>query len=559
MKINNKEFLNPQQQLYENTKDIEKLKADYQPVYNSSIELYEDETAAESVLLSNTNAPEGTKNGWILDPNGYLFKITDGSTTTLLIQYYTHIQGAQGPQGETGATGATPNITVNASISDTTGTPSVTVTKTGTDENPTLSFAFSNLKGPQGDPGQTTIGIEVVAELPAIGEEGVIYFVPKADGETGDEYDEYTYTDGDWELLGSAQVDLTNYALKSEIPVINENLIPKTHYTYDLGASGLTYKDLWVGNIKNLYLDVSTAGVGGTQGNPNGVATIKTKSGNGTDQSTLSISNLGYSFSNTIYPGTTETIDLGKLNSKFKDLYLSGSLKDGTNSIAIADIAKTTDIPVINYPVTSVNGQTGAVTLSIPDAVSANPTLAGTESNLSGITIGSTSYKVSTFSGSYNDLTNKPSLATVATTGSYNDLANKPTIPSGTAASYDVGTSAGNIPILDANGKLSDSVLPALAISDTFVVNSQADMLALTAQVGDVCVRTDLNKSYILKTDGASTLANWQELLTPTDAVQSVNGQTGAVTITQADLNIVYSATQPSNPVTGMIWIAPAS
>ena len=31
--------------------------------------------------------------------------------------------------------------------------------------------------------------------------------------------------------------------------------------------------------------------------------------------------------------------------------------------------------------------------------------------------------------GAYNDLTGKPSLATVATSGSYNDLSNKPTIP----------------------------------------------------------------------------------------------------------------------------------
>ena len=33
------------------------------------------------------------------------------------------------------------------------------------------------------------------------------------------------------------------------------------------------------------------------------------------------------------------------------------------------------------------------------------------------------------FSGDYNDLDNKPNLATVATSGSYNDLSNKPTIP----------------------------------------------------------------------------------------------------------------------------------
>jgi len=43
--------------------------------------------------------------------------------------------------------------------------------------------------------------------------------------------------------------------------------------------------------------------------------------------------------------------------------------------------------------------------------------------------IGTGNIKVSTFSGSYNDLTNKPTLSTVATSGSYNDLTNKPTIP----------------------------------------------------------------------------------------------------------------------------------
>ena len=38
------------------------------------------------------------------------------------------------------------------------------------------------------------------------------------------------------------------------------------------------------------------------------------------------------------------------------------------------------------------------------------------------------------FSGSYSDLTNKPALATVATSGSYADLTNKPTLFSGSYA-----------------------------------------------------------------------------------------------------------------------------
>ena len=79
---------------------------------------------------------------------------------------------------------------------------------------------------------------------------------------------------------------------------------------------------------------------------------------------------------------------------------------------------------------------------------------------------------------------------------------------------------------------LPNAARAALAISDTFVVASQAAQLALSgADVGDVAVRTDLNKSYILRVAPASTFANWQELLTPTDAVTSVNGQTGVVNV----------------------------
>jgi hypothetical protein len=50
---------------------------------------------------------------------------------------------------------------------------------------------------------------------------------------------------------------------------------------------------------------------------------------------------------------------------------------------------------------------------------------------------------------------------------------------------------------LDATGKINPSQLPALAITDTFVVANQVDMLALTAEIGDIAVRTDLNKSFI--------------------------------------------------------------
>ena len=108
----------------------------------------------------------------------------------------------------------------------------------------------------------------------------------------------------------------------------------------------------------------------------------------------------------------------------------------------------------------------------------------------------------------------------------------------GTSASKNVGISAGQVPILNSSGKLEDSVIPKVAIVDTFVVNTQTAMLALTAEVGDVAVRTDLSKSFILKATGASVLANWQELLTPTDTVTSVAGRTGVVTLTANDVGL---------------------
>lgn len=106
----------------------------------------------------------------------------------------------------------------------------------------------------------------------------------------------------------------------------------------------------------------------------------------------------------------------------------------------------------------------------------------------------------------------------------------------GTAAVVDTGLLEGNVPVLDVNGKLSNTVLPALAITNTFVVATQAAMLALAAEEGDIAVRTDLNKSFILTNDDPTAPTSWQELLTPTDTVASVNGKTGTVTITLAEL-----------------------
>lgn len=122
----------------------------------------------------------------------------------------------------------------------------------------------------------------------------------------------------------------------------------------------------------------------------------------------------------------------------------------------------------------------------------------------------------------------------------------------GTAASKDVGTAAGNVPVLDSNGKLVESIIPAVAITETYVVDSETAMLALDAQVGDVAVRTDVSKSFILQSLPASTAANWVELLTPNSKVISVNGKQGAVVLTGADISTSFTqAASRANVATG--------
>ena len=70
------------------------------------------------------------------------------------------------------------------------------------------------------------------------------------------------------------------------------------------------------------------------------------------------------------------------------------------------------------------------------------------------------------FSGSYNDLTDKPSLATVATSGSYNDLSNKPSIPTAVAVKGNAESSyrTGNVNLTPANiGALSINTSAGIA------------------------------------------------------------------------------------------------
>lgn len=94
----------------------------------------------------------------------------------------------------------------------------------------------------------STLDIEVVTALPDTGNPSTIYLVPK-DAETNDIYDEYLYINAKWERIGTTAIDLTPYALKTEIPtkvseLTNDKGYLTTHQTVATVAKTGSYNDL---------------------------------------------------------------------------------------------------------------------------------------------------------------------------------------------------------------------------------------------------------------------------------------------------------------------------
>ena len=61
--------------------------------------------------------------------------------------------------------------------------------------------------------------VSIVSELPSTGENGVMYLVPSADGETGNIYIEYIWVDNKFEKIGdtTTKVNLTDYYTKAQV------------------------------------------------------------------------------------------------------------------------------------------------------------------------------------------------------------------------------------------------------------------------------------------------------------------------------------------------------
>ena len=90
-------------------------------------------------------------------------------------------------------------------------------------------------------------------------------------------------------------------------------------------------------------------------------------------------------------------------------------------------------------------------------------------------------------------------------------------------------------------GKVSVNQLPEMALS-TFLgeVENEQLMLLLTGDSGDWCFRTDLSVSYIATGSDLTLKSNWQSITGADSGVVSVNGRSGAVTLTKDEFDVNY-------------------
>ena len=102
--------------------------------------------------------------------------------------------------------------------------------------------------------------------------------------------------------------------------------------------------------------------------------------------------------------------NIGYINNQIKDLYISGNLTDGPNKISVANIASKSEIPTTTGELTNDSGFITSAALT----GYATETWVEQKGYLTSV--------------AWGDITDKPTLSTVATSGSYADLTNKPTI-----------------------------------------------------------------------------------------------------------------------------------
>ena len=414
-------------------------------------------------------------------------------------------RGITGPQGEPGKDGTSATIIgATASIDETSGTPSVTVTNGGTPSARSFNFAFTGLKGEKGDTGPA--GPQGIP-----GERGPIG--PKGEtGAIGPQGDAATVTIGTVTTgAPGTNAIVTNSGTTSE--AVFNFTIPRG----DTGAAGAGTGDMLSADYDSTSTVKDKGGIPAYVSNAieteSPVKSVNGKTGDVVIESASKWGEIGGTLSN-------QTDLQSALNGKqatITDLAaIRAGASEGATAVQPGDLATVatsgsysdlTNKPVIDSALSSTS--TNAVQNKV-----VNSALAGKQSTISdlstiraGASAGATAVQPDDLAtvattGSYNDLLNKPSipaeqvnsdwnatsgkakilnkpnLATVATSGAYNDLSGKPTID--TALSTTSTNAVRNSVVTTAlNGKQA-------TISDLATIRSGASEGATAVQPGEL-------------------------------------------------------------------------
>ncbi|WVQ00116.1 tail fiber protein [Synechococcus phage MA10] len=141
-----------------------------------------------------------------------------------------------------------------------------------------------------------------------------------------------------------------------------------------------------------------------------------------------------------------------------------------------------------------------------------------------------------------NQLTNGAGYITGYTVTSGDVTAHQGDLTIGQSQVTNLTTDLGNKADL-VGGVIPTSQIPTLAVTEYLgSVANQTALLTLSGQRGDWAIRTDTGSTWVLTSDGGSTITDWTELATPSAPVTSVNSQTGTIVLGASDVGAATAA-----------------
>ena len=427
---------------------------------------------------------------------------------------------------------------------------------------------------------------EFVEELPETGESNIIYLVPSETTGVQNIYDEYIWTEDDtWELIGSTEMDLSNYYTKTETDTLLGDKVDK------VSGKGLSTND-YTTNEKNKLSGIETGAEVNVQSDWN--ESDNTKDDYIKNKPTIpaaqvnsdwnASSGVAQILNKPTIPDAQIQSDWTQSDNTKKDFIKNKpTLATVATSGSYNDLSNKPTIPTVNNKTITIqkNGTAitdGSFTLNQSTDKSINITMSASDVGLGNVPNVTTNNQTPTFTqastraniasgeklsvifgkimkffadlktvaftGSYNDLTNKPSipsaqvnsdwtassgvaeilnkptLATVATSGSYNDLSNKPSISNNKITLTNQTFSVGDFTINQSSDKSIDIKAIRTNRGASMSTNTRGFWAAMcnSGQAGSPVCPTSSQWWHILSMDWNDTdnTSWWSQLALPT-------------------------------------------